>query len=149
MGSRSKSWFHQEDKKKIEDSGIKYGDIEEKIGLYDTLEDCMFEIEELKSELASIVHTKTPTGSERWDTPETKVGTGKKARMRKDRYSSLVMANMGARTTGRITIAPPAYNILGFLSGSQSHKPINKNQKLYASGPLTDMSPDFYGRVRR
>lgn len=140
---------HQEDKKKIEDSGIKYSDIEEKIGLYDTLEDCMFEIEELKSELASIAHTKTPTGSERWDTPETKIGTGKKARMRKDRYSSLVMANMGARQTGRITIAPPSYNILGFLSGTQNHKPINKNQKLYASGPLTDISPDFYGRIRR
>jgi len=140
---------HQEDKKKIEDSGIKYSDIEEKIGLYDTLEDCMFEIEELKSELSSIVHTKTPTGSERWDTPETKVGTGKKSRMRKDRYSSLVMANMGARQTGRIMVVPPTYNILGFLSGTQNHKSINNNQKLYASGPLANISPNFYGRPKR
>ena len=65
--------------------------------LYDTLEDCVMEIEELKNELSMIVMTQTGTGRERWDTPEVKVAAGKKRRLRKDRYSSLIMANMSAR----------------------------------------------------
>jgi|TARA_B100001778_G_scaffold314532_1_gene299872 hypothetical protein len=65
--------------------------------IYDTLEDCVMEIEELKNELSMIIMTQTSTGRERWDTPETKVAAGKKSRMRKDRYSSLIMANMSAR----------------------------------------------------
>ena len=64
---------------------------------YDTLEDCVMEIEELKNELSMIIMTQTSTGRERWDTPEIKVAAGKKSRMRKDRYSSLIMANMSAR----------------------------------------------------
>ena len=66
--------------------------------VYDTLEDCVMEIEELKDELSMIVMTQTSTGRERWDTPEVKVAAGKKNRMRKDRYSSLIMANMSARS---------------------------------------------------
>jgi len=65
---------------------------------YDTLEDCVMEIEELKDELSMIVMTQTSTGRERWDTPEIKVAAGKKSRLRKDRYSSLLMANMSARS---------------------------------------------------
>ncbi len=67
---------------------------------YDTLEDCCVEIEELKDELTSIVVTRTGTGPnsrDRWDTPEIKTQQGKKGRMRKDRYSALVIANMIAR----------------------------------------------------
>lgn len=65
---------------------------------YDTLEDCVMEIEELKDELSMIVMTQTATGRERWDTPEVKVAAGRKSRLRKDRYSSLLMANMSARS---------------------------------------------------
>lgn len=57
----------------------------------------LFEIEELKNELAIITHTKTTNGRDRWDTPETKLPNGKKGRLRKDRYSSLLMANYIAR----------------------------------------------------
>jgi len=64
---------------------------------YDTLEDCVMEIEELKDELSMIVMTQTSSGRERWDTPEVKLGAGKKTRLRKDRYSALIMANMSAR----------------------------------------------------
>jgi hypothetical protein len=64
---------------------------------YDTTEDCVMELEELKNELSMIVVTQTATGRERWDTPEVKTGAGRKSRLRKDRYSSLLMANMSAR----------------------------------------------------
>lgn len=61
-------------------------------------ETVMLEIEELKDELCTIVVTATATtGRERFDTPEVKTSTGKKGRMRKDRYSALLMANMTAR----------------------------------------------------
>ena len=65
---------------------------------YDTLEDCVMEIEELKNELTTIVLTQTQFNNrERWDTPEVKQMGGKKGRLRKDRYTSLIMANMAGR----------------------------------------------------
>jgi hypothetical protein len=64
---------------------------------YDTIEDCITEIEELKNELASIVVTLTPSGRERFDVPEVKVNGQKKGYMRKDRYSGLLIANFIAR----------------------------------------------------
>jgi hypothetical protein len=45
--------------------------------------------------------TQTASGRDRWDTPEVVIGTGKKSKMRKDRYSSLLMANMAARVLQR------------------------------------------------
>lgn len=67
----------------------------------DTLEQNMLEIEKLKDELASIVVTQTPTGKRHWDTPDHKQPGSKVGRMRKDRYSALLLANMGARQLAR------------------------------------------------
>ena len=60
---------------------------------YDTLEDCVMEIESLKDELTTIEHTQTSNKRDRWDTPQTVEAGGKKGRLRKDRYSSLLIAN--------------------------------------------------------
>ena len=73
-------------------------DLREDTTLYDGLEDCVLDIEELKDELATIVVTETATGRQRWDTPDVKLSGGKKGRARKDRYSALLMANMLARS---------------------------------------------------
>lgn len=68
----------------------------------DKFEKIVEELEELKNELSTITVSQTPaTNRERWDTPEFKLPNGKKGRMRKDRYSSLLMANMTARTLER------------------------------------------------
>ena len=64
---------------------------------FDTLEQCGMEIEDLKDELTMIQMTQTASGRDKWDTPETIIGAGKKGRQRKDRYSSLIMANMAPR----------------------------------------------------
>lgn len=64
---------------------------------YDTLEDCVMEIEELKDELALIEMKQTPSGRDKWDTPEYKISGNKKGKMRKDRYSALLIANGVAR----------------------------------------------------
>jgi len=90
---------------------------DEKAGrLYDTLEDCVMEIEDLKDELTTIVHTKTVTGRDKWDTPETKTLSGKKGRMRKDRYSALVIGNMLARQTQR-RVVHKKYDVSGGVAG--------------------------------
>lgn len=63
----------------------------------ETVEDCQYEIEELKNELSSIVITNTSSaGREHFDTPDKKREGDRKGRMKKDRYSSLLMANWSA-----------------------------------------------------
>lgn len=69
--------------------------------VFDTLEQCVLEIEELKDELSMIQMSQTSNGRDRWDTPEVIVAAGKKSKMRKDRYSALLMANMAARILAR------------------------------------------------
>jgi hypothetical protein len=87
--------------------------------LYDTLEDCVMEIEELKDELSMIIMLQTTSGRDKWDTPEVKLPGGRKDRLRKDRYSSLIMANMSARKILR-TPPPLAYNpVGGFAKGAK------------------------------
>jgi hypothetical protein len=83
--------------------------------LYDSLSECILEIEELKDELTTIVMTQTSTSAgarDRWDTPEVKLSGGKKGRLRKDRYSSLIIANMLARQMTNV-IAPINYEVVG------------------------------------
>ena len=82
----------------------------------DTLEDCVMEIEELKNELSLIIMSQTPSGRDKWDTPEVKLPGGRKDRLRKDRYSALIMANMSARTMRR-TPPPLNYESVGGFVG--------------------------------
>ncbi len=81
--------------------------------LYDTLDDCVMEIEELKDELATITHTQSGKNlRDQWDTPSVKQEGGKKGRLRKDRYSALLMANMVARQLA-MALPPGEYAHLG------------------------------------
>lgn len=83
--------------------------------VYDTLEECVQDIEELKEELSTIQISQTPSGREKWDTPEVKTEGDKKGRLRKDRYSALLMANAAARKLRTIE-APRAYTYVGGFS---------------------------------
>lgn len=83
--------------------------------IYDSKSECILEIEDLKNELTTIVMTQTSTGPnarDRWDTPEMKLPNGKKGRLRKDRYSSLLIANMLARQMSR-AIPAVQYDVVG------------------------------------
>jgi len=97
---------------------IAFSQLKDKVGdsyalrLYDTLEDCVMEIEELKNELVTVVMSVTAGGREKFDTPEIKIKTGRKGRMRKDRYSAIVIANMIARSIHR-ELPPPVYGTIG------------------------------------
>lgn len=101
--------------------------------MYDTLEDCVLEIEELKNELSMIQMTQTNNGRDRWDTPEIIVGTGKKSKIRKDRYSALLMANMSARVLQR-TPEQSEYKFFGGFANGRDFEPKNDDENLY-SGP--------------
>jgi hypothetical protein len=94
------------------------------LNIYDSTSDCILEIEELKNELTTIVMTQTSTGSgarDRWDTPEVKLPNGKKGKLRKDRYSALLIANMVARQINR-QLNPPSFEIIGANLRSMGQK---------------------------
>ena len=113
--------------------------------MYDTLEECVMDIEELKDELSMIQMTQTSNGRDRWDTPEVVVAAGKKSKMRKDRYSSLIMANMAARIFSRLP-TPEQYQFFGgFASTLPSDSKTKKDNNMY-SGPnwFTDSMKDVY-----
>jgi len=83
--------------------------------MYDSLSECIVEIEELKNELTTIVMTQTGQSSgsrDRWDTPDLKTPNGRKGKLRKDRYSALIIANMIARQISN-KLSPAQYDIIG------------------------------------
>lgn len=100
--------------------------------IYDSISECVLEIEELKNELTTIVMTQTSASSgarDRWDTPDTKTPNGKKGKLRKDRYSALLIANMLARQINR-TLQPINYDIIG----TDASKAVKNNGQMY-KGP--------------
>lgn len=109
--------------------------------IYDTLEDCVMEIEELKDELSMIVMTQTSTGRERWDTPEIRVAAGKKNRLRKDRYSALLMANMSARQFS-IEKNVIEYGAIGGFA--KSGKSFDNDKMFYGPAWFTEKAKDIY-----
>ena len=117
--------------------------------LYDNLSECILEIEDLKNELTTVVMSQTSTGAgarDRWDTPEVKMHNGKKGRLRKDRYSSLVIANMLARQT-RQKLAAPNYDVIG-----GNRQDIIKQEGDMYKGPewfTNDANDDFYTGIYR
>jgi len=117
--------------------------------IYDSLSECLLEIEELKNELTTIVMSQTSTSSgarDRWDTPDIKSPNGKKGKLRKDRYSALVIANMLARQINR-TLHPLSYDIIG----TDASKAVKNNGQMY-KGPtwFTDAAnEDIYIGIRK
>lgn len=112
--------------------------------MFDTMEECVLEIQELKDELSMIQMTQTANGRDRWDTPEVIVGAGKKEKMRKDRYSALMMANMAARTLMRMPTQAD-YDFYGGFASLKQDLEIDPDQDLY-NGPnwFTDGMRDIY-----
>ena len=112
--------------------------------VYDTLSDCILEIEELKNELTTIVMSQTSNSSgarEKWDTPDSKGANAKRGKLRKDRYSSLIIANSIARSISRAD-DPIHYDVIGGVDGQYR----NDKENLY-KGPAwftNDANNDIY-----
>jgi hypothetical protein len=112
---------------------------------FDTLEDCVMEIEDLKDELATIEHTQTPSGRDKWDTPEVKLPGGKKGRLRKDRCSALLIANYLCHVMEHELEGQPHQWKGGFAGQPKSKKA--KTGQLY-TGPdhIVKQMNGLYGR---
>ncbi len=92
----------------------------------ESLEDCILEVEEIKNELAIICYERTAlSGRERWYAPDIQ-SSGKKGKIRKDRYSALLMANAGARALARV-IPKPEYEAVGGFA--QNIVAVNKTRE--------------------
>lgn len=125
-------------------TGRKVVTVEEEKNLYDTLEDCVYEIEELKDELAVIVHSQVgPTLRDRWDVPEVKQAGGKKGRLRKDRYSALLMANATARQMQAAPTAP-RYAVMGGFA----HE-LRRSKQRGEDPALFHQNPEWYDQYTR
>jgi hypothetical protein len=117
--------------------------------LYDSESECVLEIEELKNELTTIVMTQTSTGPnarDRWDTPEIKLPNGKKGKLRKDRYSALVIANMLARQMSR-TLEPASFDVIG-----NNLSDVGKTSGQMYKGPswfIDNANANIYGGIYR
>jgi len=138
-----------------EQDKIMFSKLQERLGnstalkLYDTLEDVVMEVEELRTELSTITVSRTASGREKFDTPEIKLNTGKKGRMRKDRYSALVIGNMLARSIER-EITPPAYQSIGRLAEAEDAAKIDPNKPMFTgSADWVGYSPKSVGVIRR
>lgn len=107
-------------------------------GLYDTLEDCLEEIEELKKELSQIVVTVTANGRERWDTPDFKISGSEKGKLRKDRYSAVLMANSAARKMCGPNYMP-RHDVIGLLNRQESDGGKNFIGPSWATSKLNDL----------
>lgn len=110
--------------------GLSAAEDEREGRMQDTLEQCILEIQELKDELSSIVVIPTPSGRDHWDTPEIKEGANKKGRLRKDRYSALLMAAYACRRMRRVPIQLE-YPMIGAFA---NNVPQAKSKQLYV-GP--------------
>ena len=113
---------------------------------FDSFEQVLFEVEELKNELTSITMTRSGIqGRDRWDTPEKKTPTGKKIKMRKDRYSALVMANWGAMNFRALNYNPQHNFIGSFASGSKKKGKPKSNDWYSAPDWFKDGARGMYG----
>ena len=66
--------------------------------IFDTYEECVINIEELKNELCTIQMSATITGKEKFDTPNVVMagaveGRQRKGRLKKDRYTALLLGH--------------------------------------------------------
>lgn len=79
---------------------------------YYEFEICNTEILECKTETILIRQTKSPTGQERWDVPNIKGvdAENNKKQLKRDRFTSLLLANWGCHIYDGSRYVPPAYN---------------------------------------
>ncbi len=105
---------------------------------FDTYEDLVQEIEELKSEITTIVVTPSSSlGKEVFDTPSVKGEMDKKGRLRKDRYSALLYANYYARNRDKDSELRVEYRAVGGTKDSIKNEPrISGNSMYYGPGVL-------------
>lgn len=119
----------------IDGVSIALADIEDEGASKDnSIGSVIYNIQELRNELITIIVTETMTGREHFDTPEVKTGTGRKGRMKKDRYSALLMANSCARNLALNNFQPFSLSSGGFANTFSNKEEQKVEEKLF-QGP--------------
>jgi len=104
--------------------------------IFDTYEDNVFNIEELKNELCTIQMTQTTTGKEKFDTPRVAnlasfEGRTRKGRLHKDRYTALLLCHKYIYDADVAPVADLDYDVPGNIIKNDK---ISENEPLY-KGP--------------
>lgn len=98
---------------------------------FDTYEQLVEDIEELKNEMCTIEMSATSVlGQERFDTPEVKMDGQKKGRLRKDRYSALLYANYYSRNKDKDNGTVLQYKAVGGTRDTIGRSE-NKSENMY------------------
>ncbi len=99
---------------------------------FDTYEDLVNEIEELKSEITTIIVTPSSTlGKETFDTPSVKGEGDKKGHLRKDRYSALLYANFYCRNKSKNEVLKVEYRAVGGTKETQKNIKVDAQAGMY------------------
>lgn len=102
--------------------------------IFDTFEDLVIEIEELKTEICTVECRPSSTlGKEVFDTPEVKGANNKKGRLKKDRYSALLYANWYLRNREKNKPIEIKYTPIG---GSSRYKTSTTSKEQRGEQPM-------------
>lgn len=118
--------------------------------IFDTYEENVFNLEELKNELCTIQMSETATGRERFDTPQVAKpgaveGRSRKGRLRKDRYTALLLSHKYIYDTD---IAPDeAIDYEDVAGNIEQRKKVDKNEPLYRGPGVGRMRNSEYSRA--
>lgn len=123
---------------------------------HDTFEENVNNIEELKNELCTIQMSETTTGKERFDTPQVKQpgtleGRTVKGKLKKDRYTSLLLIHKFIYDT--TTEHKTSVNYEDVVGNINKLKNIDPNEKLYQGLGLAGVQMDlpdqrYYGGIQ-
>ena len=117
--------------------------------LFDTFEENVFNLEELKNELCTIQMSETATGKEKFDTPQVVQpgaieGRSRKGRLRKDRYTALLLSYKYIYDTD---IAPDnAIDYENVVGNFEKRTKVPKDEPLYRGPGVGRMRNSEYTR---
>lgn len=99
---------------------------------YEDLDQCCQEIEELQREIILIKHSMTPNGTEQWDVPRLKVigADSIQEKLRRDRFTSLLLANWGRRLVYNEQNNNASYTMVG-ISTKGKNQNMDKTEIRY------------------
>jgi hypothetical protein len=117
--------------------------------IFDTYEENVFNLEELKNELCTIQMSETATGKEKFDTPQVMKpgaveGRTRKGRLRKDRYTALLLSHKYIYDTDVATPDGIDYNDVPGNIAKREKAP--KNEALYRGAGVGRLRNSQYSR---
>jgi hypothetical protein len=114
-----------------------------------TLENIQYEIEECKYQTTLIQEQTTAKGNKTWDLPRIKgvVTEGIKTRLKKDHFTSLLLANDAARSLSN-TVEPSKSSTFGGYSSKEAATKRANGENMYQGRGLKRMKNSDYAKAK-